>query len=218
MPDLSATCASTSGTSRPSRPRDRPQTSSWSGTSRSAPASATCPPMITISGSNTCSTPAMRRAQPLDGPRHNRQRHRIALTRRLKDGPAGDQLRLLTEQPRRHRGAAAVHCRPRLPFDRPRREHRLQASAIAAHAQGTVGVHGDVSQMSRQPRVPAQQVAVGHHGAAHAHSQRQHHHVVVSARRAPGHLARHGHARVVIRKHRHVQRQAHQVAQPEPSR
>ena len=133
--------------------------------------------------------------------------------RGLENGPAGGQLRLLAEQLRERGRAAAMHRRPGFAFDGARRKHRLQAAAIAAGAEGAVRIDGQVAQVAGHAGVAAQHLAVGQHRAAHSHSQGQHQHVLQAARRAPHHLARQRHARVVVGEYRHVGGQSHQVAQ-----
>jgi hypothetical protein len=68
------------------------------------------------------------------------------------NGAAGCQLRLLAEQSRQHGIAAAMHGRPGFPFDCPRREHGLEAAAVATNAGNAVRLNRNMTKVSGYPR------------------------------------------------------------------
>jgi hypothetical protein len=61
----------------------------------------------------------------------------------------------------------------------------------------------------------AQQLPPGHHGAAHAHPQRQRHHIVMAASRAP-HCTGQRYAGRIVGEDGHVIRQPDQLTQAQP--
>ncbi len=179
IPDLSATCCSTSGTSRPSR-------------------SARTAPYLLLQGHQQIGA----------GIRHvaaDNYQFRIEHVKQSGDAPRAS-LPMALETIDWHssspslaawkivrqvanwgcsrnswvsvEAAAAMHRRPGFAFDGARREDRFQATAIAADAGRAVGFDGHVAQVAGHTGMAAQQLAVGQNGAAHAHSQSQHKHVL----------------------------------------
>ena len=139
------------------------------GSSRRSPASATPPPIAMTLGIEHRRERRDALAQPLTHVAEQVDAHRVTLPGEAGDHLAGDGLDVAGDgQERLGLGVVGLRTRPGVAHEGPTARVLLEASALAAPAQPTVGNHADVADLGRGAEATAHHHAPMDDAAAHA--------------------------------------------------